>query len=171
MQEVSGHPLLGPSKIPGGAHPTRFSQKVRTQPLRQFLGSQIHSLFKSRMWLTSTKWSTDFLTSIHAVYTLPILPSCIAFMRIKYYLILYILQHSHPSTCHADPSEVAKKTPSGWDVLPHGGGSDIQLDMHPNDGMFPTQKQPRNPLTPWMGCAPHYNDPDFASHRLQSIRL
>ena len=90
--------IVGPSEDTWRSSSSKASSRSTSSPPRRFPDIQIHSLLGSRMWSPSTKRSTDFPTSIHTVYTLPFLPLCIAFMRIKYYSVLYILQYSRPAT-------------------------------------------------------------------------
>ena len=110
LQWTPNYPQLGPPTIHGGAHPTKLPQGVRPHPSSDFPTTK-YTLSDSRMQSTSIRRSTDFLTPIHTVYALPILPLCIAFMRIKYYSMLYILQHSRPSTRHADGISSTRRRP------------------------------------------------------------
>ena len=86
--------IIGPSEDTWRSSSSKASSRSTSSPLRLFLDSQILSLHRRRMRSTSTRWLIDFLTSIHTTYTFPILSLCIAFMRIKYYSVLYNLQHS-----------------------------------------------------------------------------
>ena len=157
---------------------------LRSTSLRWFFDSQIHCLPGNKMLSISIRWSTDFLTSIHIVYTIPILPSCIAFMRIKYYLALYILQHNHrlhatlmgystfesskenplmmgcaPTQRRFRHTSSQEETPRWWDVPPRRR-FDVHLVMRFDDGMClhleEAKKTPR-----WWDVPPLRGGSDF----------
>jgi len=116
LQWTPDYPQLGPLTIHGGAHPTKLPQGVRPHPSGDFPTAK-YTLSKIRMQSTSIRRSTDFLTPIHTVYALQILPLCIALMRIKIIQCFTFCSTAvHPHTM------LMGYPPLG---CPHGGDSNI----------------------------------------------